>query len=75
MSISIFVNATKAELKLEIAIIFYDQEKISPGTCSVAKTEPALCFAPELGKRGLSVNYDVEDFQTDLEALRFHGRL
>ena len=40
MSISIFVNATEAELKLEIAIILYEREKISAGTCSVAKTEP-----------------------------------
>ena len=34
-----------------------------------------LSFAPELGKRGLSVKYDVEDFQTVLETSFFLSQL
>ena len=32
-------------------------------------------FRRELGKRGLTINYDVEDFQADVETLRSLGRL
>jgi len=65
MSISIRLTL-ETELKLEIAIILYKRRKISAGTAS-GWNWTGLSFAGR--KRGLSVKYDVEDFQTDLETL------
>ena len=71
------VSATKmsaTELKLEIAIMLYKQEKISSGrACKWLGINLIECR--ELGKRGLTVNYDVEDFESDLKTLRSLGRL
>lgn len=66
---------TEAELKLEIAIILYKREKISVGKASEWLGLNLVEFRRELGKQGLSINYDVEDFQADLETLRSLGRL
>ncbi len=72
------VSATKmsaTELKLEIAIMLYKQEKISSGRACKWLGINLIEFRRELGKRGLTVNYDVEDFESDLKTLRSLGRL
>jgi predicted HTH domain antitoxin len=61
---------TEAELKLEIAIILHKRKKISAGKACEWLGLNLVEFRRELGKRGLSINYDVEDFQADLETLR-----
>jgi predicted HTH domain antitoxin len=66
---------TEAGLKLEIAIILYKQKKISAGKACEWLGLNLIEFLRELGKRGLSINYNVEDFQADLETLRSLGRL
>ena len=55
---------TEEELKLEIAIILYKQEKISSGKVRVWTGLSVIEFQQELSKRGLSINYDVEDFSS-----------
>ncbi|MBD2576576.1 UPF0175 family protein [Oscillatoria sp. FACHB-1406] len=72
------VAATKmspAELALEIAIMLYKQEKISSGRACQWLGMNLIEFRRELGKRGLTINYDVEDFESDLKTLRELGRL
>lgn len=66
---------SEAELKLEIAIMLYKQEKISSGKAGEWLGMNIIEFRRELGKRELTINYDVEDFQADLETLRSLGRL
>lgn len=66
---------SEAELKIEIAIILYKREKISAGKACEWLGLNLIEFRRELGKRGFTINYDVEDFQADLETLRSLGRL
>ena len=65
---------SEADLKLELAIVLYKRERISAGTCEWLGVN-LIEFRQELGKRGISINYDVEDFQADLETLRPLSRL
>lgn len=66
---------SEADLQLEIAIVLYKREKISAGKACEWLGLNLIEFRHELGKRGLTINYDVEDFQSDLETLRSLGRL
>jgi predicted HTH domain antitoxin len=63
-------SMTEDELKLEIAIMLYKQEKISSGKVRVWTGLSVIEFQQELSKRGLSINYDVEDFQADIQTLQ-----
>ena len=72
------VAATKmseTQLKLEIAIMLYKQEKISSGKACQWLGINLIEFRRELGQRGLTINYDVEDFESDLKTLGSLGRL
>jgi predicted HTH domain antitoxin len=61
---------TEDELKLEIAIMLYKQEKISSGKARDWTGLTVIEFQHELAKRGLYINYDVEDFQADIQTLQ-----
>ncbi|MEQ9667970.1 UPF0175 family protein [Coleofasciculus sp. G2-EDA-02] len=66
---------SEAQLKLEIAIMLYKQEKMSSGRACQWLGMNLIEFRRELGQRGLTINYDVEDFESDLKTLRSLGRL
>ncbi|BCL33632.1 UPF0175 family protein [Nostoc sp. MS1] len=68
-------NMTKDELKLEIALLLYQQGKISAGKVRTWLGITVLEFQHELAKRSLYTNYDVEDFQADLQTLQSMGLL
>ncbi len=72
------VSATKMssdELKLEIAIMLYKQEKISSGTACQWLGLNLIEFRRELGQHGLTINYDVDDFEADIATIKSLGRL
>ncbi|MCC5599541.1 MULTISPECIES: UPF0175 family protein [Nostoc] len=66
---------TEDELKLEIAIMLYKQEKISSGKARAWTGLTVIEFQHELAKRGLCINYDVEDLQADVKTLQSMGLL
>lgn len=66
---------TEDELKLEIAIMLYKQQKISSGKVRAWTGLTVIEFQHELAKRGLYTNYDVEDFQSDVQTLQLMGLL
>ncbi|MCY7277786.1 MAG: UPF0175 family protein [Phormidesmis sp. CAN_BIN44] len=66
---------TENELKLEIAIMLYSQQKISSGKVRAWTGLTVIEFQYELSKRGLYINYDVEDFQSDIKTLQALGLL
>lgn len=66
---------TEDELKLEIAIMLYKQQKISSGKVRAWTGLTVIQFQNELAKRGLCINYDVEDFQADIQTLQSLGLL
>lgn len=66
---------TEYELKLEIAIMLYKQQKISSGKVRSWTGLTVIEFQHELAKRGLCLNYDVEDFRSDIQTLHLIGLL
>jgi predicted HTH domain antitoxin len=68
-------NMTEGELKLEIAILLYQQGKISSGKVRAWTGITVLEFQHELAKRSLHSNYDVKDFQSDVQTLQSMGLL
>lgn len=60
---------TEADLKLEIAILLFQQEKITLGTASQFADRNQLEFQRVLGSRKIPVHYGVEDFRQDLRTL------
>lgn len=66
---------TEDELKLEIAILLYKQDKISSGKARAWTGLSVIEFQYELALRGLCINYDVEDFQADVRTLQSMGLL
>ena len=66
---------TEGKLKLEIAVLLYQQRKISGGKARHFAGLNILEFQKELANRGLHVNYEVEDFHNDLETLLRLGDL
>jgi predicted HTH domain antitoxin len=63
------------EIKLELAILLYKQKKISTGQARRLAGMHLLEFRKEIASRGMCVNYDVEDFQADIETLKRLGEL
>ncbi len=66
---------TEAELRLEIALMLYQQQKISSGKVRAWTGLTVLEFQHELAKRGLYLNYDVDAFQADISTLKANGYL
>ena len=66
---------TEDELRLEVAILLYKQDKISSGKARAWTGLTVIHFQRELARRGLCINYDVEDFQADVKTLQSMGLL
>lgn len=66
-------HISEADLKLEIAILLFQQEKITLGTASQFAGMNQLEFQRTLGSRKISIHYSVEDFREDLRALEANG--
>ena len=59
--------------KLEVAVALYRDRKVSMGRAARLAGMPRPQFQHELGKRGVTVDYDVEDLHADLETLKSLG--
>jgi predicted HTH domain antitoxin len=63
-----------SELKVEIAVMLFQKEKLSLGQASRLADLDHLEFQHLLASRNVSVHYDVADFDEDLETLSQLGR-
>ena len=63
-------HISEAELKLEIAILLFQQEKITLGTASQFANMNQLEFQRILGSRKIPIHYGVEEFRQNLKTLR-----
>ena len=63
-------QTTEQELKLELALLLYKQNKISSGKVRAWLGLTVLEFQHELAKRDLYLNYNVEDLNQDIETLK-----
>ena len=66
-------HISEADLKLEIAILLFQQEKITLGTASQFASMNQLEFQRILGSRKIPIHYGVEDFRQDLRTLEANG--
>lgn len=66
---------TEADLRLEIAILLFQQKKLSTGKARQLAGLNLIEFRRELAKRDIFVHYDVEDLQADLKTLQDAGEL
>lgn len=66
---------SEAQLKLEIAIMLFQQDKISLGKARSLAEMSLLNFQREIASRGICIHYDVEEFEEDIQTLRSMGRL
>ena len=58
---------------IEIAVALYRDRKVSMSRAARLAGMPRPQFQHELGKRGVTVDYDVEDLHTDLANLKSLG--
>ena len=60
---------SEADLRLEIALLLFQQEKITLGTASHFAGMNQLEFQRVLGARKIPIHYGIEEFQQDLRTL------
>jgi predicted HTH domain antitoxin len=66
---------TEAEMKLEIAVMLFQKEKLTLAQASRFAGMNRIAFQHLLASRQIPVHYDVEDFEQDIKTLREMGRL
>ena len=66
---------TPQELKRDLAVLLFQQGKLSFGKAREMAGMTTWTFQQLLGSRGIPVHYDVEEYENDLETLRKLGRL
>ncbi len=68
-------HMTEAEFWPEIAILFYQKEKLSLGKASKLARLGRIHFQFLLASRQIPINYGIEDFEANLKTLRSIGHL
>ena len=61
--------------KKELALLLYQQERLSFGKARELAGMSVWAFQSLLGERGIAVNYDVEDLDQDIRNLQDLARL
>lgn len=59
--------------KLEVAVALYRDRKVSIGRAARLADMSRLLFQRELGRRGVTLDYDVEDLHADLKTMKSLG--
>ncbi len=62
-------NMNAEEISRELAVHLYAQGKLSAGKARQLANMTAYAFQCLLGARGISANYDAEDFLDDLKTI------
>lgn len=65
---------TPEELRRELAVYLFQQDKLSFGKAREMAGMTAWTFQQLLGARSIPVHYDVEDYEQDLITLKELGR-
>ena len=66
---------SEQEILQELAIVLYKKEKLSIGQASQLAQMGRIQFQNFLASRMIPINYDVEDFEADIETLKRLGRI
>jgi len=68
-------NMSAVELRQEIAVLLFQQDKLTLGQASTFAGMSQLEFQRLLASRRIPVHYDVREFMDDLDTLRKLGHL
>jgi predicted HTH domain antitoxin len=66
---------TEPELKRELALTLFQQERLTLAQASRLADMTLLAFQSLLAERRIPIHYGVEEFDEDLRTLRQMGRL
>jgi predicted HTH domain antitoxin len=64
---------TEADLRTELAIALFQQNRITLGSASQLAGLHQIEFQRLIASRGICIHYDVEDLEQDLSSLRQDG--
>jgi predicted HTH domain antitoxin len=67
------LQINEADLRTELAIALFQQERITLGTASQLSGLHQVEFQQLNASRGICVNYEIEDLEQDLKSLREDG--
>jgi predicted HTH domain antitoxin len=67
------LELTEADLRAELAISLFQQERITLGTASQLAGLHQIEFQQLIARRGIPIHYDIEDLEQDLNSLREEG--
>jgi predicted HTH domain antitoxin len=67
------LQISEADLRTELAISLFQQERITLGTASQLAGLHQIEFQRLIASRGICVHYDIEDLEQDLQSLREDG--
>ncbi|MDQ6659577.1 MAG: UPF0175 family protein [Chloroflexota bacterium] len=68
-------NMSAGELRREIALLLFQQEKLTLGQASEFVGMSQLEFQRLLANRHIPIHYDVQEFANDVDTLRRLGQL
>ena len=68
-------NISASDLRREIAVLLFQQDKLTLGQASEFAGVSQLEFQRMLAKRHIVVHYDTHEFTDDLDTLRRMGQL
>lgn len=64
---------TEAELMREVAVMLFQQERITLGRASKMAGINQIEFQKLLASRNICIHYDVAEYEADLKSLRENG--
>jgi predicted HTH domain antitoxin len=67
------LEISESDLRIELAISLFQQERITLGTASQLARLHQIEFQQLIASRGICIHYDEEDLEQDLSSLREEG--
>jgi predicted HTH domain antitoxin len=67
------LQISEADLRTELAISLFQQERITLGTASQLAGLHQIEFQQLIASRGICIHYDIEDLEQDLKSLCEEG--
>jgi len=68
-----YLQLTEADLRQELAIALFQQERITLGSASQLAGMHQIEFQRLIASRGITIHYNVNDLKQDLKSLQEKG--
>ena len=64
------MELTSDQARIDLAVGMYSGRRASMGRAAKIAGMPKVLFMQEIGRRGICINYTMEDLQHDIETVR-----